>query len=680
MKNILKIIVCLTLMSTSNLSNAQSAVLDSLFQVSVKKYNTDGWFWFHNGILPVSQLFTTYKPIFLPETDDAAVLVKSWTDAPLGMDHYRYQQEYKGLPVQACEFTEHCREGSVVYAHGKLCPEIATIYKSGYITQEQALNVIYSEFPQATFAWQDSSYENEIKMDMNDPNATYLPVGELVFALIPGHTIQFEMNPSDYRMAWKFDVFCSQPFFHNYIYVDAHTGSILSRQELICSNGAANVPNHGSQTIDTRYIGWFQNHHILNSNDGTTGIHTKNHNTQVFTSAPEVSNSSTAWGNNHWQSTMAHWGATQAWLYFEDDHNRIGIEGSNFTNNVRVWSDKEWVTIPTPNSNGLRNGSYYSRRGGRDYLYIGYSDSLQTKYLGHITTIAHEFTHGIARDEANFTYSNESGALDESFADIFGFLTRRYATGITNWVIGGPNYTARSKRSLQDPNSLGIHYNFTPPVSGPGVIATEDSGQPDTYEGDFWFDHTLSGTDQGGVHVNSGVQNHWFYLLCNGGSGFNDLNNYYQVTGISITDAAAIAYSNLVNNMQNDSEYSDAVSGSITVAEELFGVCSAQAIAVEKAWYAVGLGNGTICGGTVSIEDLDQKFSIFPNPATDYFTFEMTSSKSTVLEIYSLSGQIVKTLSVSKGSSLINITDLTNGIYFVKLQGEPTSIKKLIKH
>jgi len=658
-------------------SNAQLGTLDSLFQVSVKKYNTDGWFWFHTGVLPVSQLFTTYKPVFLPETDDDAVLTKDWTDAPMSMHHYRYQQEYKGIPVEGCEFTEHCRDGSVVYAHGKLCPEIASVYKDGYITQEAALNKIFLAYPSATFAWQNADYEYEIQTDLNDPNATYFPTGELVFALKPEHTIQFQMNPADYRMAWKFDIVCLQPHFHHNIYVDAHTGVILKNQELVCSNGSADIPVYGSQTIDTRYIGWPQNHHILNSNDGTTRVHTKNHSGPVYSLVGETSNPSTSWGTNHWQTTMVHWAAMQTWLYFENDHSRIGIEGSNFTNRVRVWGDKEWATVTA--NNGAKNGAWYDRRGGRDYLYFGYFDSLQSRYTGEVSTVAHEYTHGITKDESNLTYFRESGALDESFADIFGFLARRDATGITNWIIGASNYANREKRSLQDPNSLGIHYTLALNANG-GYNPTEAGGQPDTYEGDFWFDYTLSNQDNGGVHVNSGVMNHWFYLLCNGGSGFNDLNNFYQVTAISIEDAAAIVYSNMVNNMQSESEYTDAMSGSITAAEELFGVCSAQAVAVEKAWYAVGLGNGTICGGTVGIKEVKEDFTIFPNPATNYFTFKLASSKNSVIEIYSVNGQIVKAIPVNSISETIDVSDLRNGVYFVKLQGESKSIKKLIKH
>ena len=48
--------------------------------------------------------------------------------------------------------------------------------------------------------------------------------------------------------------------------------------------------------------------------------------------------------------------------------------------------------------------------------------------------------------------------------------------------------------------------------------------------------------DYGGVHINSGVQNHWFYLLSQGGSGVNDNGDSYSVSGIGINQALEIAY------------------------------------------------------------------------------------------------------------------------------------------
>ncbi|MFQ5585069.1 MAG: M4 family metallopeptidase, partial [Calditrichia bacterium] len=118
-------------------------------------------------------------------------------------------------------------------------------------------------------------------------------------------------------------------------------------------------------------------------------------------------------------------------------------------------------------------------------------------------------------------------------------------------------------------------------------------GDPDTYGGTNWFNVvgcTPSNlNDQCGVHTNSGVQNFWFYLLSEGGSGTNDNGDPYNVTGIGTADAAAIAYRNLTVYLTTSSEYADARTGAIAAATDLFGPGSPQVQATMDAWDAVGV-------------------------------------------------------------------------------------------
>jgi len=111
--------------------------------------------------------------------------------------------------------------------------------------------------------------------------------------------------------------------------------------------------------------------------------------------------------------------------------------------------------------------------------------------------------------------------------------------------------------------------------------------QPDTYLGDLWY---IGGFDNGGVHTNSGVQNYWFYLLAEGGSGVNDLGNSFSVNGLGLDTALQIAYRNLTVYLTPNSEYADARFYSVESATDLFGSCSPQVAETENAWYAVGVG------------------------------------------------------------------------------------------
>jgi len=110
---------------------------------------------------------------------------------------------------------------------------------------------------------------------------------------------------------------------------------------------------------------------------------------------------------------------------------------------------------------------------------------------------------------------------------------------------------------------------------------------PDTYKGTYWMTGSY---DNGGVHFNSSFQNHWFYLLVNGGSGMNDWDQNYSITGIGKSKAEAIAYRNLTVYLTPSSGYVDARAGAIQSAIDLYGAGSAEVVAVTDAWYAVGVG------------------------------------------------------------------------------------------
>ena len=113
-------------------------------------------------------------------------------------------------------------------------------------------------------------------------------------------------------------------------------------------------------------------------------------------------------------------------------------------------------------------------------------------------------------------------------------------------------------------------------------------GDPDTYMGVNWV--PANGPDNGGVHANAGVQNFWYVLLTDGGTGINDNGDAYAVVGVGLTDAAKIAFRNLTIYLTPSSGYSDARFFSIQSAVDLFGGCTSEVEAVTNAWYAVGVG------------------------------------------------------------------------------------------
>lgn len=210
----------------------------------------------------------------------------------------------------------------------------------------------------------------------------------------------------------------------------------------------------------------------------------------------------------------------------------------------------------------------YSNSSKYDYIYLGSGDGITCRDWASLDVVGHEFTHGVSRHTVNFSKSScESSALKESFSDIFGTMIEFYVKGDAG------NYEMcedvaidpTKKRSLQSPKSY---------------------GDPNTYQGQNWYYGTDVSTAE---HTNNGVQNYWFYLLAEGGNGYNDNGDYYSVQGIGKDKAAKIAYRNLTSYLISSSIYSSARAGSIWAAIDLYGECSFEVQQVINSWNAVGV-------------------------------------------------------------------------------------------
>ncbi len=228
------------------------------------------------------------------------------------------------------------------------------------------------------------------------------------------------------------------------------------------------------------------------------------------------------------------------------------------------------------------NNAYWSPYDGQFFFYDG--DGVELNGLTITDVAAHEFTHAVDQYTANLTYRNESGALNESFSDIFGVLVEFNTqpdgrdlypgkrAGYSDWLLAEDcEVSVTAMRDLRNPSST--------------ITLAAGDQQPSKYRGTYWY---TGSQDNGGVHVNNGVQNFFFYLLCEGGSGNNDGTNY-NVTGIGIDDAGQVAYRTLTAYCTPSTDYSGARTAWISAAADLN---SNWVGAVQAAWAAVGVSGG----------------------------------------------------------------------------------------
>src|SRR5690606_14128714 len=204
--------------------------------------------------------------------------------------------------------------------------------------------------------------------------------------------------------------------------------------------------------------------------------------------------------------------------------------------------------------------------------------------------------------------------------------------------------------------------------SAPTAVGYE---QPDTYEGNYWMDPT-SWYDNGGVHINSGVGNYWFYLLSEGGSGTNDLNNSYYVDGISIQKAEQIAYKTLMTGLTQTATYLDAFNATKLAAAALYGANSNEWNQVVNAWYAVGIGNAPASNQNV---EMKTKLNIYPNPAKgNEVTIDAQLEGKVTVEMYDMTGKLlIAPVVLNTSTTVLNIEHYEAGLYILKFESDSGS-------
>ena len=191
-----------------------------------------------------------------------------------------------------------------------------------------------------------------------------------------------------------------------------------------------------------------------------------------------------------------------------------------------------------------------------------------TCHYGPLTTIdvvGHEYAHGVTQYTSDLIYNDESGALNEAMSDIFGkALELKVEPEQFSWVLGNgfaDSEYARAFRSMEDPT---LYYN------------------PKVYRGEYW-------EDGAGVHTNSGVLGHWFYLLVEGETGVNEFGDPYDVESLGVDEALAHAWGVQRDYLTESSGYVEAYLASLDLAALEYGEGSDVYASIEQAWRACGL-------------------------------------------------------------------------------------------
>lgn len=607
--------------------------------------------------IQAGQLYQTYR-MNAPDLNNNMVLIDMHVDSLVGLTHYKYEQTYMDIPIEGAGCIEHYNtDGSLLFLNGKFADSIKRSHKPKF-DEETAIRILVKELSrneEIQFAWEDSDWEQQIRLDEADSNATWFPEAELVWAIDTMKNMQVVIPGSRYSLAYKILIKTLEPIESKIYYVDAQNGNILKVRSTHIHDGPAEVPGYGTQIIDTRWKGGFTQAHILHANDDTRDIHTKK-NPNGNTAWWLLSNTKTEddiWGSTYASETTPHFHASKSWDFFRTQYGRAGFDGLGTGIRIRTQIDDY--------------GAWYIQSSSPKELWFGVTQS-NLDFGMEPAVVAHEFTHGVTDHSAGLEYEFESGALNESFSDIFGIVIHALMldNGSTDWTIGN-HIQGIPLRSLEVPKNYGQHWDGS----------AWQLGQPDTYQGDFWCENCP--VNNGGVHINSGVQNKWFYILSNGDSGWNDNNDNYNISGIGMKKATDIAYLALTTILHSSSQYSDSRQATITAAKILFGECSIENQATIDAWYAVGIGNLNDCDYTLSNDDvlsLDEEVLIYPNPTNNNLNIEVPNRIDNQIVIYDVTGKVAESFSNKNLVFSKDVSHLSNGVYYINFTINDNPIRR----
>ncbi|CAM2890351.1 hypothetical protein DRF59_07645 [Chryseobacterium flavum] len=567
----------------------------------------------------------------------------------LGFETHRFQQIINDIPVEYGMMAVQTKSGKIVGQTGKWILKIpAGIEKKANISESIALQNALSFVSAESYKWQNKEEEDFIKKEVNNVNASFAPKGELVYYSDPT-----DDKLNDLKLAYKFDIYAEKPLSRQYVFVDAKNGKVLGIDAIIHevnTPGTATTGYSGTRNIVAdSYNGSYRLRET--GRNGGTSVETYNLKKGTsYSAAVDFTDADNVWNNVNTNkdqyATDAHWGAEMTLDYYYTKFGRKSIDNNNF-------AIKSYVHYSTNYFNAFWDGSRMTYGDGSSTTNGG-------KPLTALDVCGHEITHGMTSKTANLVYQREPGALNEGFSDIFGNTIERWARpSQASWTLGEDfNYVIRN---MANPNAY---------------------GQPDTYMGTYWKTTTTSGcvtpsqsNDYCGVHTNSGVLNFWYYLLVTGGSGTNDKGFAYNVSGIGLDKAGAIAYRTLTSYLTSTSTYAAARTYSLQAAADLYGAGSNEVIQVTNAWNAVGVGGGTSPAGKVVAADTPL-YTISPNPATDRFTvvFEGHAGKGTI-ELVSLTGkrEISEKVTLTEGTNKVDVqlpSNILPGVYVVMVNGQ----------
>ncbi len=476
------------------------------------------------------------------------VAEKEW----MGVRHYSFKQTFDEIPIWDGEIRLHL-QGNSFSISGRVATITDSLSTLVHLSETMANSVVLDDLKVSGVSVMPATARS--KHDLILPN--------------DGMELVYYLHQGQHRLVWHLTNHPNPAERFEY-FVDASSGEILDRYESLCRTH--HVPNHffnepsvgngldlngQNQTLQTWF---FQGFHLLM--DATRGdmfnpLASQMPNRPVGVILTLDATNTFPGDDNfkvqdlisetvNWSdpaAVSAHRNAAQAYEYFKDNFGRVSINGQG-GNIISL------INVVDEDGEDMDNAFW----NGKAIFYGKGKTAFSSPLARSLDVAAHELTHGVIQTTANLEYRGESGALNESFADIFAVLIDRDDWQVGEEIVNVNIFKTGALRDLSDPRNGGTK------LGDPGY-------QPDHY------DIRFRGTeDNGGVHINSGIPNKAFFLFA---------------SQVGLEVAEQVYFNVLTNYLTRSSQFVDLRVAVIDAARMQFNEPTAQAAA--DAFASVGI-------------------------------------------------------------------------------------------
>ncbi|MBN1290827.1 MAG: M4 family metallopeptidase [Candidatus Latescibacteria bacterium] len=457
------------------------------------------------------------KNLFLLDSPRDELELISSTVTSDGRKHVKFQQIYRGLRIWGQQLVIHFDSNDTPYSfNGRYVPTPSNLDPDGMQIQKNA--AIETAMNNLSSTKTITEFDQSLKTLLKYPG----PESEL--------TVWVDKNYVTPHIAWRVLI---RPNIRDQwqYFIDAYSGEVLDSYNETTWETKATASALDALGV-TRIINVSQEGNVYYMHDMDAAIYSYDAHNKVISSrnTPSLIQS----GNNTWNdhiAVSAHANSRAVYDYYLNEHGRNGIDGEGMDLPVVV----HYTENGTPLDNAFWNGSM-----------IAFGDA--HPYAAALDVVAHELTHGVVEYTVGLEYRYQSGALNESIADVMAAMVD------PDWEIA-EDLSIGPIRDISNPSKFGMPENM------------------DEYE-NLSLDY-----DYGGVHINMSIPSKAAYLIAE---------------SIGREKTADIWYRTLDSRyLTSRSEFPDMRYAAIRAADDLYGVNSAESVVVADAFDAVGIYEGT---------------------------------------------------------------------------------------